>query len=188
MVFFSFHGKPMLGVLSSPGTSTNLNSQISKLKDQFVKNKEIAKEHAAKYNELITFANVMSDGYIASMQVIVDVSSLLNSYKDLLEELNTGIAEIGTAFNTGINASELEKLKNSTENSLSKIKNVFSTEYEKLYSVISRVSGNPQFISDLNNVKALVDKIDTQTSAVKRSILAGGGRKKWPRKKQVALK
>lgn len=173
----------ILGFLRYGESGNNVKAQIAKLKQQFQDNQQLARKHALKYNELLSFANVMSEGYLASMQVVIDVSSLLGAYKDLLDEITKGVSEFDSIFKSGLNQSDIEKLKNLTENNLHQIKNVFSVEYDKLYKLIAAASdNNPKYISDLERVKSAVIQVDNKAPAL-QAALQNGGLKPKPKKK-----
>lgn len=179
----------MLGFLRPSEDNGNVKAQIAKLKQQFQDNQSIVKKHAMKYNELLSFANVMSEGYIASMQVIIDVSGLLASYKDLLGEISRGMADFDNLFKNGINQNDIEKLKHLTDTNLKQINDVFAVEYDKLYNLISSTSGtNSTYLTDLEKVKGAVSQVGTKSATLGQALAQGGGKKRRSSRKNVPKK
>ena len=95
--------------------------QVDNLKEAWKQSTERQIEHANKFNELVKYAETVSESYIHSVNVILDVTGLLNAYNDLLTEISTGLNKLNEALTTKLNAQDIERLRTETLSRIDKI-------------------------------------------------------------------
>lgn len=148
----------MLSYFSGPTkTDESIALKIDNIKKQFRENQTNIETHSQKYKDLIKFTNVLSEGYVSSIKLIVDISSLLESYKELLNEISTGLSKVDDTFKNGLNTTDIRNLKNITEDNIIKLKSTFNAEYDKLATLVKTSTNNQNYIQNLDKVKDLVN-------------------------------
>jgi transposase-like protein len=162
------------GSVSSEPRQT-VYKQVDNLKEAWKQSTERQIEHANKYNELVKYAETVSESYIHSVNVIIDVTSLLNAYNDLLTEMSTGLNKLNEALTTKLNAQDIERLRTDTLSRIDNINNVFSTDFQKIKERISKVDGQNPALKELDVVQQRASAINT--AGLRRTLEQRGGRK-----------
>jgi hypothetical protein len=174
----------MFGITSDT-PQPSIVKQVDSLKEAWKQSTERQIEHANKFNELVKYAETVSESYIHSVNVILDVTSLLNAYNDLLNEISSGLAKLNDTLTTKLNANDIERLRTETLSRIDNINNVFSTDFQRIKERISKVDGKNPALLELDTVKEYSRSIDTENL---RRTLQRGGTKPTPLNPGIRVK
>lgn len=114
------------------GSSVKQNETfIKKLEDLKVQWEDHKKKiNSMKMNksELIEYTKKISDGYVANINIIVDISSILINYREFMNDL---VKDMQTVFDDTksvsiLSQTDLDYLKNTTDKKLDELKNYFN--------------------------------------------------------------
>lgn len=156
----------------APKASTE--KQVADLKASWTKANDKNIKQLQHYKELVKFTNTLSDSYINSVRVIVDVSSLLNSYNDLLDEISRGLSQLENTIDTSMKSSEIEQLKNLTLSNIEKINQTFTSGYDRISKAIAVAS--PSHLGALEDTRSSISRLNT--SGVRSTLSQSGGSKR----------
>lgn len=144
---------------SAASETQNIIGKIGSVKKQFRDNQEALQEYSGKYKKLLEFAKTMSDGYVNSVQVIADISTLLTAYKDLFDEIAANLQAFDFTLRSELRKDEIEQLRRATQQNMEILKATFNSEYVKIRSMIQEVSANPsESVRHLDAVKGVIDR------------------------------
>lgn len=160
----------MFGLTSSTPKAA-ITSQVDSLKEAWKESTERQIEHANKFNELVKYAETVSESYIHSVNVILDVTKLLNAYNDLLLLISADLAKLNSVFSESLKADDIARLRNETLKKIDEINNSFNEDFLKIKERISKVDGENPALKELNTIQARTKSIDTETL---RNTLKGG--------------
>jgi hypothetical protein len=161
--------------LTSDTPQPSIVTQVDNLKEAWKQSTDRQIEHANKFNELVKYAETVSDSYIHSVNVILDVTNLLNAYNDLLTEISTGLAKLNDSLTTKLNATDIERLRTETLSRIDVINKVFSTDFQNIKERISKVDAQNPALKELDTVQQRSKSINTET--LRRTLEQRGGRK-----------
>lgn len=104
------------------------------------------KQNQERYDELVRYAKVMSDGYVTSISVMIDMTALLTAFKELLEDLSR-IGMSGEGFTT---------LQKETIQKLNDLSTIFNSQYSKIEGFLS--TEDPEYLTKLSKIKEAFDR------------------------------
>lgn len=152
--------RPSSSYTSASGSETqNIIGKIGSVKKQFRDNQEALQEYSGKYKKLLEFAKTMSGGYVNSVQVIADISTLLTAYKDLFDEIAANLQAFDFTLRSELRKDEIEQLRRATQQNMDILKATFNSEYMKIRTMIQEVSANPsESVRHLDAVKDVIER------------------------------
>jgi hypothetical protein len=95
-----------------------------------------------KYKEIAKFNKQLTKSYIANLDIIVDVSKVLNMYMETIEVIRTQIERAEQALGKPLDAQDLAYLAEITKENISKLSQNFLTETTKLQGLFAK---NPDY-------------------------------------------
>lgn len=129
-----------------------------------------------KYKEIQKFNKQLTKGYIANLDIMVDVSKLLNMYLETFELIRTQVDRAEKALGKPLDAEELSYLAVITKENIQNLAKSFLSESGKLQSLFSR---NPEYQNEAQHLATAQTGIkDTfqswaSTTAKATQLLAG---------------
>lgn len=174
------------------GSSVKQNETfIKKLEDLKVQWEEHKKKiNSMKMNksELIEYTKKISDGYVANINIIVDISSILINYREFMNDL---VKDMQTVFDETksvsiLSQTDLDYLKNTTDKKLDELKNYFN---KNLPTVMSEFK-NKGFDETAKKLGGLQSDFESIINSQQRLAVGGAfkNKKKAVVKKAVAKK
>lgn len=155
----------------SPSLAKNLelarNYAVEAAKKQQLRNEKLAK--ISKLNELLTA------GYINNLNVIVDISKLLNEYKLTIDEIFKQLQQIDQFAAKELDGLSLDHIKELTSESVANIGKFFQTEVKNIKDLLSSV-GKTAEIEKLNRTEQnFKDTFDQANNVITTVGVAKGG-------------
>ena len=129
-----------------------------------------------KYKEIQKFNKQLTKGYIANLDIMVDVSKLLNMYLETFELIRTQVDRAEKALGKPLDAEELSYLAVITKENIQNLAKSFFAESGKLQTLFSR---NPEYQNEAQHLATAQTGIkDTfqswaSTTAKASQLLAG---------------
>ena len=129
-----------------------------------------------KYKEIQKFNKQLTKGYIANLDIMVDVSKLLNMYLETFELIRTQVDRAEKALGKPLDAEELSYLAVITKENIQNLAKSFFAESGKLQTLFSR---NPEYQNEAQHLATAQNGIkDTfqswaSTTAKASQLLAG---------------
>lgn len=149
---------------------TNLQKQLETIREKMSKTKELTARYDQKYKQLVTFNKLLTEGYINNLYVIVDISNLLGSYSQTLEEVLRQLAAFDSVLASDIDTSSLQHIRDLTTQSLQNVAQFFSTDIDKIKRIFSDV-GNRAAVDKLTVAQGSVGSLQ----AMGRQLIGGRG-------------
>lgn len=100
--------------------STTLQAKIDNASKAIKANQE-------KYDKLAAYATSMTNGYVKSIELVIDMTKILSSIKKLLDELT----------NMGIKGDQLQTLKNETNQKLTQLSATLNSQFDTIKSFVN---------------------------------------------------
>jgi hypothetical protein len=104
-----------------------------------------------KYKEIQKFNKQLTKGYIANLDIMVDVSKLLNMYLETFELIRTQVDRAEKALGKPLDAEELSYLAVITKENIQNLAKSFLSESGKLQGLFSR---NPEYQNEAQHLAA----------------------------------
>lgn len=148
-----------------------LPSDLEKVKGTIQKTNKKYREEFTKYQEIAKFNKQLSSGYIKNLEVMVDVSKILNFYVDIFnvikDEYNKNEELLGLST---IKSTDIAYLENLTRNKIDDLNKNFLTETDKLKKIYQQY-GKTNELQRLEqaelNLKPTTDGAEIALSTVK---------------------
>lgn len=102
-----------------------------------------------KYREIAKFNKQLSRSYIANLDIMVDVSKVLNMYMETLEVIRKQISRAEEALGKPLDANELAYLSQITQDQIANLSKNFFAETGKLQSLFSK---SPDYRAEANKL------------------------------------
>ena len=129
-----------------------------------------------KYKEIQKFNKQLSKSYIANLNIIVDVSKILNMYMETIDVIRTQISRAEQALGKPLDAQELSYLSDMTKENIMQLSKKFFEETGKLQTMYSK---NPEYKNEsdkLNiartNFESTMTQLTRETNPKLGSLLA----------------
>ena len=91
-------------------------------------------------------------GYVRNVQVIVDVSELLQKYNDFAAELVAQLDGVDKALNVNVDSTDINDLRAKTVQTLNELRDRYTKSIEKLQTLIPNL-GSPNPVDSYSNVQ-----------------------------------
>ncbi len=155
---------------SSPGTG--INKQLDDIRLKMAKTKELTEKYNKKYDELVKFNRLLTDGYVNNLHVIVDISSLLNAYSVAMSDILMQLSKFDEILLKDIDNSSIQHIRELTSESLRGVNTFFEREVSKIKDIFMNF-GRDDVVRKLNTVQG--NFVTAQNES--RQILQNGGRR-----------
>lgn len=148
-----------------------LPSDLEKVKGTIQKTNKKYREEFSKYQEIAKFNKQLSSGYIKNLEVMVDVSKILNFYVDIFnvikDEYNKNEELLGLS---SLKSADIAYLENLTRNKIDDLNKNFLLETDKLKKIYQQY-GKTTELQRLEqaelNLKPTTDGAEIALSTVK---------------------
>jgi hypothetical protein len=120
----------------------NTVSEMHNMKTKMVKTTSNYIGELSKYKEIAKFNKQLSKSYIANLDIIVDVSKVLNMYMETFEVVRSQIERAEQALGKKLDAEDLGYLSEITKENIAALSKNFMTETEKLRLLFGK---NPEY-------------------------------------------
>ncbi len=169
---FNFWGEKKEGTFGvNIENKSGLPSDLEKVKGTIQKTNKKYREEFTKYQEIAKFNKQLSSGYIKNLEVMVDVSKILNFYVDIFnvikEEYNKNEELLGLS---ALKSSDIAYLENLTRNKIDDLNKNFLLETDKLKKIYQQY-GKTNELQRLEqaelNLKPTTDGAEIALSTVK---------------------
>lgn len=161
-------------------TSDNkpLTNEINDIGNKIVKNNKKAINELTKYKQVNDLNKKLSQNYRENLQVMIDISKLLNSYTSFFELLK-GELEKNEKSLGDLELKDVENIENLTREKMDRFNNEFQSQSEKVKTLYRKLGQNDEF-NRLNNIQQSIPGIMNAADAAKLNMksLQGGRRKK----------
>lgn len=181
------------GNIGNNGPSASLLQQLENVREKINKTSSLAVEYKKKLNELTSFNEELTYGYINNLNVIVDISAVLNEYKMLMTSVLEQLHKFDSAVAEDFQKINIDHIRQLTSDQLSKVERFFNgKDFSNLKETIL-LQGNTEAANKISKVKdnflSLSNK-SRNTVAVLSQQPQQGGKRKTPTnklKKKTAL-
>jgi hypothetical protein len=154
----------------------SVTAEFTKLRESWANSQRKVKESNMKHKALIDLTNHLSNGYVANLNVLVDVSRLLMDYRSFIEEIAKGLAGLDADMGHSVKPDDIKYLQQMTNQSLSKITTFFSNDLQKVQDALT-AKQQPGVANALGAVRSEFDSINNQFKAFKGQ--AGGSKRRY---------
>lgn len=130
--------------------NTALTNQLNDLKAKVKDKQTKLQEYSTKNKAMFDLSKKLTEGYVSSISIIIDLSTLLAAYKDIVDDVSHMLDSIN------VSDTSLDNLKTETNTKLAQIKDKFATEHARLATMLKN-SKNETFLQNLDNIKRMID-------------------------------
>lgn len=166
---------------SERNVPASLRGQVDEIKRRLSEKQVKSEEYKKSVKD---YLSKVSDGYVTSINVIIDVSSLLAAYKKLLDDLLKVVGEANFA------SEGLGDLSEETTRKLAQLDNFFKEQFQKLTQLVKETTSDGEtrnaYMKNLTNIQQLYSE-----SLEKGKLLGQKGGKKLVKivpKKRVTVR
>lgn len=161
----SLTSKPYFGEIVY-GPSDGVLKQIDDVKTKIAKTRDLTATYNKKYKDLAEFNKTVSEGYINNLNVIVDISRLLNAYKDLMEQVIETLKKFDESITVDLQGVNLDHIKNLTVDSLRNVDSFLKTQTGSIKKLFETF-GRKEEVTRLDKTLKNFDETITQASYFK---------------------
>jgi hypothetical protein len=159
-----------IGKFKTSVPMSNIQKSLDDLRNRMAHTKELTDKYNQKYNDLVKFNKLLTDGYINNLHVIVDISSLLNSYKLAMSDILTQLSSFETSLLKDIDDQDIAHIRQLTSDSLRNVGEFFKNEVSKIKDLFVTF-GREDVVRKLNQVE--INFVEAQNTS--RGLFKGGG-------------
>lgn len=175
---FSSQSERTLGMIGESGPSKSLQLQLETVREKIGKTSALALEYNKKLSELTEFNERLTYGYINNLNVIVDISVVLNEYKILMTSVLEQLQQFDSAVADDFKKINIEHIRELTSEKLDNVARFFqSSDFSKLKETLlsqGKTEATMKINQTENNFKDIKLKANKTYSAIKQ----GGKTKK----------
>jgi hypothetical protein len=173
--------KAYLGELSQ-GPSSSIKHQLEQVRTKIETTSQVAKRFNDKLANLTEFNKSLTEGYINNLNVLIEISDVLNQYQTLMEVVINELQTFDSSISEEFKKVNIDHIRDLTSSKLSKVNNFFKgPEYEKLRSLLLS-HGKTDIVSALGKVDDNLKNLQINST---NSKLFDGGKKPNKRVKLV---
>jgi hypothetical protein len=185
MKWFSPTTDRKLGSIES-GPSKSLQYQLETVREKIEKTSALALKYNKKLSELTEFNEKLTYGYINNLNVIVDISVVLNEYRMLMTSVIDKLQEFDSSIADDFQKINIEHIRELTNEKLDNVARFFqSAEFSKLKDTLvtqGKTEAAGKIHETENNFRTLKLKASDTYSSLKQ-----GGRQQ-PKSKPKSTK
>lgn len=150
---------PAFGYTVSPNST--IAKSVEEVQSKVKKNSANIRSQFAKFQELNKFTKQLSDSYIGNLEVMVDISKLINYYGEVFNVLNQELSKNIDEFSSVLKPADLSYLENLTRSEIDKLNNTFFGEAAKVKKLYQNFGKN----EELNRVERAENQIRTTSTS-----------------------
>jgi len=132
--------------------ANSLRRDIDLLKEKLTERRAKHDVFKRKIDNLTRYTTAMSEGYVSSLNVIIDISSILEAYKTLMEELIKIVKE------TDLSVESLGDLSLLTKEKLAEVQKFFYERHDKLKALVAETAPDKIKSESLRNLEQIKDR------------------------------
>lgn len=136
-------------------TNPNLKGQLSSMTDKIKGSNEKYRKEIEKWKKVSSLNKSLTESYLTNMNVMIDVSGLLNEYVHFLEVLNQEITKMDTQFQS-LTKDDIGHIQALTNDTIKNFTSQFMTETDKIKKLYDTIG--------LSNSKEKLDLEKAQTA------------------------
>jgi len=115
-----------LGTLSV-GPSAGLRAQLEQVRESIGKTSALAQEYNRRLAELSAFNHTLTNAYINNLNIVVDISGILNEYKILMSTVIEQLKTFDTSVAENFRTVNVEHIRSLTSDKLQNIAQFFNS-------------------------------------------------------------
>ena len=166
------------GNIGNNGPSASLLQQLENVREKINKTSSLAVEYKKKLNELTSFNEELTYGYINNLNVIVDISAVLNEYKMLMTSVLEQLHKFDSAVAEDFQKINIDHIRQLTSDQLSKVERFFNgKDFTNLKETIL-LQGNTEAANKINAVKENFLSVTNKSRNTVAAFIQGGKRAK----------
>lgn len=176
--------------LPDPATfqpTSSAQKRLEEIKSRLGKTRELTKLYNQRYNQLVDFTKVITDGYINNINVIVDIGSLLNMYNGVFDKMMEVLMAFDQDLKDEIKPESIAHIKALTNENLIKVNEFFQKDVKGVIAVMDKI-GNSQMKTNLEDAITKYAKTKTSAENTIKSFVARGGSKNLKSYKPYRIK
>ena len=164
-----------LGTLAA-GPSMGLRAQLDQVRARIDKTSLLAQEYNKKLADLSAFNQTLTEAYINNLNIIVDVSGVLNEYKMLMSAVIEQLQSFDSSVSENFKNINVEHIRSLTSDRLRNVSNFFmSPEFSKLKETIAS-HGRPEAVQKITETEQNFRNIQSRAANTYASLASGCGR------------
>lgn len=175
-LFSSRNDERQLGNIGT-GPSSSLMHQLEAVREKIGKTSNLAGMYKEKLNTLSEFNERLTYGYINNLNVIVDISFVLNEYKLLMTSVLEQLQQFDSTVVDDFKKINIEHIRELTSEKLNKVANFFnSQDFLKLKETLVN-QGKTEAASKINESEQNFKTIQSSARGTLASMQQGGKKK-----------
>lgn len=156
MSFFGFGRPEPSSTLGYTIEKKDTAASMQNLKNNFSRTTNKYINEYDKYKEVAKFNKQLSKSYLANLEVMVDVSKMLNMYIETIEFIKMQVKRAEEALGKPLDAGDLVELSRLTKENISTLYSQFIGETTKLQTLFG---SNPEYRTELERVQRAQSEI-----------------------------
>ena len=173
------------GNIGNNGPSSSVLAQLEAVRNQITKTSRVASEYKKKLNELTSFNEELTYGYINNLNVIVDISAVLNEYKILMTSVLEQLHTFDSAISEDFKQINIDHIRQLTTDQLSKVESFFNgKDFNNLKDTLS-LQGNIEAVNKISKVKDNFFSVTSKSRNTVAALSQGGARLRLQDAKKV---
>jgi len=145
---------PALGV-NIGKNDKNINQEIEQVTKQIQRTNKKYTDEIDKYKEIAKFNQKLTQSYVQNLQVIVDVSKLLEQYANVFYVLREETQKLEKTLGMDFNIQEFQYLENMTKDKMQELNAQFFKETEGIKKLYEQF-GKPDEVRNISNAQNLM--------------------------------
>lgn len=156
-----------------------LPTDLETMKGSIQKTNKQYRDEITKYKEIAKFNQKISDSYIKNLEVMVDISKVLNYYVEIFSVLRDELEKSAQEMeSSGLKAADIGYLEKITRQQIDQLNNNFMVEADKLQKIYSQFGKQAEAARLGNARQNLSDTISGAETALLAIKEKSGGRGK----------
>jgi len=159
-------------------TDKDINQEIEQVTKQIQRTNKKYTDEISKYKEIAKFNQKLTQSYVQNLQVIVDVSKLLEQYANVFYVLREETEKLEKTLGVDFNIAEFQYLENMTKDKMYELNTQFLKETTNLKSLYEKF-GKTEEAKSITNAQALMVAAANNSKETfdKLKTVGGGGTK-----------
>lgn len=150
------------------GADTGIAKTVEEVQTKMRSNNKQIKDKLTQYQQINKFSKQLSDAYIGNLEVMVDISQVLNYYAAVFQTLNHELTKNMDEFSSILKPEDLTYLQKLTRTQLDKLNNSFFSESDKLKKLYQNFGKQ----EEINRVERAETQIRSTSSSAEATLAA----------------
>ena len=139
----------------------NVGEQLFELKGRMEKTMSKSKSELQNYRELSKFNEQLAKSYSVNLNVIVEISRMLNAYNEFFDLFKQKLGEIDKELGIPISSDDFEYMKKLTNEQMFQLDEVFKRETSNLKKMYSKYGKQKEY-DDVDTAERLFEETKNQ--------------------------